>query len=135
MSRRFWLTLLLILHVLPWPGSESFFSLFHAHSLTCFGSSVDSGMTENQDREMPDSYYSELWCVSDETVVYCEIENEVRESESESKDDRDHDSLDLFSMDWSARARSIASFQSTHKSLDGCSMTGINFCLNLILRC
>jgi len=133
MSRRFWLTLLLIIHFLPWPGSESFFSLFHPHSLTCSESSVLSVMTETQILEMPDSYYSELLSGSDETVVYCEVENEV--SESESKDDRDHDSLDLFSIDWSARARWNASFQSTRMTLNAQSYIDHNFCFNLILRC
>lgn len=133
MSRHKWLTFILILHFLPWPGSQSFFSLFHAHCLPSSHTVVDLEISKVCGYERSEAFYSEFWSGTDETVVYCEIENEVRESES--KDDRDHDSLEMFSIDWSARARWIASFQCTGKTLEGLSLIGGNFCFNVIMRC
>ena len=91
MSKHALLTILLVLHFLPWPGAE--------FVLSCIDMPVRV-VTNCSDEECqntpprPGSQVHELWPGHDEIVVYLEMDNEL--TEKEEKSERDDDSqLDL----------------------------------------
>lgn len=91
MSRRIWLTLLLIIHFLPWPGSEMLFSsLFpeaHVEHVCADGSSVESDHL----REVPALVSHGYRVGSKELLVICEVDSEGLKSESEVESDEKSD--------------------------------------------
>ena len=87
MSRRIWLTLLLIFHFLPWPGSDMLFSsLFpeaHLEHVCADGSGVESDHL----REVPVLVSHGYRVGSEELLVICEVDGEGLKSESEGEND------------------------------------------------
>ena len=75
MSRRIWLTLLLIIHFLPWPGSEMLFSsLFPEDHLVHVCADV-SGVESDHMRELHALVSHRYRVGSEELLVICDADS------------------------------------------------------------
>jgi len=91
MSRRFWLTLLLIIHFLPWPGSQMLFSSIFSDPSGLSSAFGESDHTLIERFENGVIFSHSLPVSSEEFLVICEADSESLKSESEVENDQKSD--------------------------------------------
>jgi hypothetical protein len=91
MSRRFWLTLLLIIHFLPWPGSQMLFSSIFTEPSGLSSAFGESDHTLIERFENGVIFSHSLPVSSEEFLVICEADSESLKSESEVENDHKSD--------------------------------------------
>lgn len=108
MLKHIWLKLLLVLHFLPWPGSDLIYSaVIFADSMAVQNIQENAGSDEESSSRKPLIVYHS-GTSGDPAPVYCETVGEAKELESESKEGRDDDSQDLCFESWSSLMQQIA---------------------------
>lgn len=133
MSRRFWLTLLLIIHFLPWPGSRMLFSTMFSDSSVVCPVSGESDMTLIERIENRVTLSHSLPLSSEEFLVICEADSESLKSESESECD---DKSDFeYALCDDAHNHLYSAIISTQICLCDQILTSIMLSTPLVLRC
>ena len=133
MFRRYWLTLLLVFHLLPWPGSRMLLSSFFTES--CI-QSVASGGTDKSTGERPSNAGAVSHGIqgsSEELLVLCEADSESLKSEAEGESDEKSDLEYTFGFD--VHNHLYSAIISRQICLYAQILTGIKLSNPLVLRC
>lgn len=133
MFRRYWLTLLLVLHFLPWPSSRMLFSSFFSEasiqSVASVGSEVLTGERPSNALAVSDGIQGG----SEELLILCEADSESLKSEAEGESDEKSNLGYTFGFD--THNQSYSALISRLICLYAQILTGIKLSNPIVLRC
>ena len=133
MSRRIWLTLILIIHFLPWPGSDMVFSRVFHESFAEAALADDASVESDHLREIPVVASHGLQVGTEELLVICEADGEGLKSESEGESD-DKSAFE-YTSGYGTYKHCYSLTVSTQICLCAQILTGIKISNTFILRC